>query len=139
RPLLPEVAVAPNARHEPRASACRLHAPARRNCGQIYAQRPCPISICRPASEVPPPKVVVERVLAGLETRGGVAAAPYAAVGESASSRYHIAERDVSAAARPSRRGLHAFVRRRLDSTARFICSIESFRPPQLSTSDSRS
>ena len=58
---------------------------------------------------------------------------------ESASSRYHIAERDVSAAARPSRRRLHAFVRRRLDSTARFICSSESFRPPQLSASDSRS
>src|SRR5712691_12434467 len=77
----------PNARHEPRASARRLHALVRRNCGQIFAQRPCPIRICRATSSVTPPKVVVERVLAGLETRSRVAGAPYGGFGECQKNR----------------------------------------------------
>src|SRR5437660_5199019 len=72
----------PNARHEPRASARRLHALVRRSRGQIFAQRPCPIRICRATSEVTPPKVVVEGVLAGLETRSRVAGVPYGGFGE---------------------------------------------------------
>ena len=74
-------------------SARRLRALVRRNCGQIFAQRQCPIRIWGATLLVTPPKVVVERVLAGLEARGCVARPAYGGFGECEKDRADPAAR----------------------------------------------